>query len=192
MKIFRVTGPLKTRWGAVIGSLIVGTFLSCADARGEARNDQSQGHCFFSERLKNPAVKAAYLERLAYPERGASPEPNDVETMYRDIEKADYSPGQSEQLDQISRECVTCHDGSSAPTTGYSHPVGMDYDKSTSFNRRSPFKRNYVTRGALNPDVVLIDGKVGCLSCHNPLNPAENHLAMSNENSSLCFSCHIK
>ncbi|HEX9023316.1 MAG TPA: cytochrome c3 family protein [Geobacteraceae bacterium] len=180
------------KWRGIIVLMVIMAVFNIPAVRGEEMIDQPQGHCFFSERLKNPAVKSAYLKRLAYFEEGAASGGSDVEAMYGNIKKADYATGDAYRLDPISYECITCHDGSSAPATGYSHPVGMDYDSSTAFSRRHPLSRQFISRGALNPDIVLIGGKVGCLSCHNPLNPERNHLVASNDRSTLCLSCHIK
>ncbi|WP_243688226.1 cytochrome c3 family protein [Geotalea toluenoxydans] len=40
--------------------------------------------------------------------------------------------------------------------------------------------------------MVLVDGRVGCLTCHDPLNRKAPHLVASNDRSNLCLTCHIK
>ena len=37
----------------------------------------------------------------------------------------------------------------------------------------------------------FFNGKVGCGSCHDPYSTIHKKLVMSDENSKLCFSCHI-
>jgi predicted CXXCH cytochrome family protein len=54
------------------------------------------------------------------------------------------------------------------------------------------FGRGYRPASMLDPKMVLVNGKVGCLTCHNPLNPERNHLVMSDHRSALCLSCHDK
>jgi predicted CXXCH cytochrome family protein len=44
----------------------------------------------------------------------------------------------------------------------------------------------------MNGAMIFADGKVGCLTCHNPLNPEKGHLVMSDRNSALCLTCHNK
>ena len=78
--------------------------------------------------------------------------------------------------DGESQRCMNCHDGTAAthitvkePGTplqirGFqtvNHPIGMDYDQ---YVARKPLE--YRPRTSLNPDVNLVDGKVGCVSCH--------------------------
>jgi len=38
----------------------------------------------------------------------------------------------------------------------------------------------------------LFDGKVGCLSCHNPYGDKKYSLVMENKRSGLCLACHRK
>jgi predicted CXXCH cytochrome family protein len=184
MLTLNLTELLIKKYPVTISILILSTFLSLADSHGREINEQSLGSCLFSEQLKGPYNKSEYLERLTYLKSGVQAGQNDVESMYQDIAKADYPAMHSNGLDPISYECLNCHDGSTAPLTGNSHPVGVDYPI------YSMYGSNFVSRGALDRRIILIDGKVGCLSCHNPLNPARDHLVMSNDRSRLCLACH--
>jgi hypothetical protein len=85
----------------------------------------------------------------------------------------------SSQLDYESRHCMRCHDGSGGKTIELrpvsapiefdrglwmktkNHSIGMAY-----FETENKNPREYVPAGALNPNIKLIDGKIGCLSCH--------------------------
>ncbi len=83
------------------------------------------------------------------------------------------------QLDPESRACMGCHNGSggraialrpvTAPVemaweghlTTVNHSIGMDYAQSYLENRAL-----YTPPAALNPAITLVNGRVGCLSCH--------------------------
>ncbi len=105
--------------------------------------------------------------------------------------------GSSFPLDTTSRLCLTCHDGSGLgpvahfalagglQAAGGAHPIGMDYEQVTAYNRK------YQAAASLAPEIVLMDGKMGCLSCHNLYIPSKQGLlAVDNSGSRLCFSCH--
>lgn len=107
----------------------------------------------------------------------------------------------SQILDQVSLECLSCHDGVIASDASYkiiggaavtyernglSHPIGMDYRQSALHDRElRPVE-------SLSPYIALYDGKVGCASCHNPYSSEHRMLTMSNSGSALCLECHIK
>ncbi len=190
------------KFPSVLTIISIGIILISHDCSGVEPVDQ--GSCFFSHQLKNPAFRDSYEKRLAAMQNSIPAGFNGAESMVQNIKKADYDYRGTGALDPASFICLTCHDGSNAQgiyvyvkNEGQesrdnarhlgcaSHPVGMNYAG------YSP-RRRYIPQGSLDQSIVLIRGKVGCLSCHNPLNPAKKHLAMSNERSSLCFSCHIK
>jgi predicted CXXCH cytochrome family protein len=103
------------------------------------------------------------------------------------------------EIDRFSYNCIQCHDGQLATAfqvqlrgarrayarcvgMNASHPIGMDFGMTAATSRalRS------------GEGLVFIAGRVGCLSCHDPFNPAPRHLARNNEGSGLCLSCHNK
>ncbi len=104
-------------------------------------------------------------------------------------------------LDEYSIECLSCHDGiiskmSTATVVvksgsfehgiGLSHPVGVEYPGMGADDEFQP-------RESLPEQVRLFNGKVGCLSCHDPY--AQNkkgYLVMGNAKSALCLTCHRK
>jgi predicted CXXCH cytochrome family protein len=103
-------------------------------------------------------------------------------------------------IDDNSRECLSCHDGTlstSAQTQirslswehrkniGLSHPISVDYE--AVYSRKPRFFRPPAT---LDPRLVLIDGKIGCETCHNHYSKHKKHLVMDNFKSRLCLSCH--
>jgi predicted CXXCH cytochrome family protein len=109
-------------------------------------------------------------------------------------------------VDALSLDCIGCHDGASAiavdassrnnpygspdnhtGSVGNDHPIGMDYQRYVTFNGKK-FKPIF----GLATKMVFVDGKVGCLTCHDPLNPERGHLVMSDKKSALCLTCHDK
>lgn len=108
-----------------------------------------------------------------------------------------------ESLDPVSLQCMSCHDGSLSsngdvkitgehgfalsPTNGQgSHPIGIKYKRAmrSQGGLRPP--------SLLDPAIMLINGKVGCASCHNIYSKEPKLLTMSNRGSALCLSCHDK
>ncbi len=103
---------------------------------------------------------------------------------------------ESHLIDDLSTECLCCHDSSVAKgtnigmgawthRTGTEHPVGVDYMKA--------FKNGgYRHPSELNKVIRLFGGRVGCGSCHNMYSKEKLKLAMSNKGSALCLACHLK
>jgi predicted CXXCH cytochrome family protein len=104
-------------------------------------------------------------------------------------------------LDPVSLECLNCHDGVIAPDASYqlqggdaltyqrdgrSHPIGVDYQQAAALdNELRPVSM-------LASDIVFYDGKVGCVSCHNPYSRIRRMLVIDDAGSELCLECHIK
>lgn len=111
-----------------------------------------------------------------------------------------------ERIDGASLMCLSCHDGSIGSSSDVqvkagswkhgasfspynpqgSHPIGVRY-------RTAMLKRGGLRPiGMLDPAIRLVDGKVGCCSCHDPFSKERYSLVMSNERSRLCLACHDK
>lgn len=101
------------------------------------------------------------------------------------------------QLDEISLGCMACHDGTlgkngmmklqgdnSAISGG--HSMGVDY------NNISYRKSGYRNIHNIRQSIKFVDGRLGCLSCHDLQNKEKKHLAAPMESSKLCFECHSK
>jgi predicted CXXCH cytochrome family protein len=114
-----------------------------------------------------------------------------------DTEQVPRSPG----IDSLSSDCLNCHDGVAAlpvsvvlrnspfnkrHSPGSDHPIGMDY------NMYAASSSEYKPLMLGSNKMVFVNGKVGCLTCHNPLNPEKGHLVMSDQKSALCLTCHNK
>ncbi len=108
-------------------------------------------------------------------------------------------------IDPMSRNCLTCHDGSYGSSVSIqagvwrhgkefmrhdqgSHPIGMDYETAR-IARGS--KTDLRPMDMVDRRVRFFQGKVGCGSCHDPYSTIEKRLVMSDVNSKLCFTCHI-
>lgn len=103
-------------------------------------------------------------------------------------------------LDAESFECVSCHQDSITVNEPLQvchqgecdHPVGVSY---TSFSSRN---RGLTPVEGLDPAIKLIDGKMGCLTCHAPYVPTDHEktgnsmLSVDNTGSGLCVACHRK
>lgn len=107
-----------------------------------------------------------------------------------------YYTGGISSIDRVSIQCLECHEGSVASHVdistktgtpiGESHPIGMDYLKA--YNKDNTLR----SPRSLSPEIKLFEGKVGCTSCHNPFNLTKHKLSITNEESKLCFECHLK
>lgn len=113
-----------------------------------------------------------------------------------------YMPGPT------SLVCLGCHDGTIATSTigtshallagmreGFKvpdgfvwrdHPIGIPYPS----DRREYHPQAFVA----NRGVRLPEGRIECISCHDPHNTQdiEDMLVTSNRRSALCLTCHIK
>ncbi|MDO8446935.1 MAG: cytochrome c3 family protein [Deltaproteobacteria bacterium] len=107
-----------------------------------------------------------------------------------------YYTGGVSSIDRVSIQCLGCHEGSTAshvsvttkkgsPIVG-SHPIGRDYMKA--------YKKDNTLRSprSLSLEIKFFEGRVGCTSCHNPFSLAKHQLSITNEESKLCFECHLK
>ncbi len=92
--------------------------------------------------------------------------------------------GDSENILRLSLDnCLGCHDGSVAKEIGsHGHPVNAFY-------LTGPRKGlNRIT----DKKIVLVEGRITCLSCHDPYGTGKGKLVKSNAGSRLCLTCHRK
>lgn len=111
------------------------------------------------------------------------------------------------ELDDASLLCLSCHDGviasdvytaahatrlssqlgtsqlGTGPLTG--HPIGVEYPTTDPTYRP-------MDAVMANGRIILPDGRVQCISCHDPHNTGrhEGMLVTSNRGSRLCLACH--
>lgn len=177
--------------------------------------------CMFTLQLKDPLVRKQYMVKVVEAQQEGSYSSASVAGMYANVREASYDTQNNDYegffddgntrmlsekfgIDSLSAGCLTCHDGSIAVSMGVNlknnpfgrrmmrpgqsseHPIGMDYALYAGVN--SDFKplMNRANK------MIFVNGKVGCLTCHDPLNPEKNHLVMSDRRSALCLTCHDK
>lgn len=158
---------------------------------------ESKPACDYQSNLDNPDEMAKYLSMKQEMELIAKIRTNN-------LEKDDniWTMGltnSTRQLDDNSRECIACHErkgkhassdlndrnhpGMSAVSA--THAIGTDYISATAI--RGNLRRAY----ELPPGMTLVNGRIACITCHNPLNPQRLSLAVDTTKTSLCFACHI-
>jgi len=100
-------------------------------------------------------------------------------------------------IDALSLQCMGCHNkqtdamgvrvGSNGivrhNSGGANHPIGVPYPV---FDQGHSFK----SKGSLPKEIWLPDGKLSCVSCHQPYKKEHGKLVVTNANSSLCLQCH--
>lgn len=150
------------------------------------------GECTMARQLLDPLIRADYEATVA---SGRVPEEEWI--------CGTFPSGGNKVFDPITMECVNCHDGTQASAVDYkflktelmgtaslvtlqaSHPIGMDYRV---YNCTLGFNQGV----GLPAEMVLMNGQVGCASCHNLLGTNRLYLAVDMESSNLCFTCHRK
>lgn len=164
--------------------------------------------CLFSAQLaSDAAMRASFTERVALLKQpsGTVADDDDSDIYHTTIDANISLTRVSSGIDGLSNDCLSCHDGVMAKSFDVriknnpagrvmslidiigGHPVGMEYDKYVSMDGKE-FRREV----SFSREMVFAEGKVGCLTCHNPLNSAKGHLVMQNSRSELCFACHNK
>jgi len=81
----------------------------------------------------------------------------------------------------VSRNGILRHSSGSAP-----HPIGRSYRDAS---RRGGFHSEYELA---QKKIMLSDGKISCVSCHEAYKKDHGRLVVSLERSALCLSCHAK
>ena len=196
--------------------------ISAAFSNGAESGAASRETCSFTQQLQQSvSIRRQYLVRVAAAVGRPYFAKSAVEEMYGNVRPASYTTdaGPDDQslpkffrsagkaatvgLDAMSADCLGCHDGVGASAVGADlrnapntriprvnsftsdHPVGMDYNSYVAAARG--FKP------ILSPgNMIFVNGKVGCLTCHDPLNSERGHLVKSDRNSALCATCHDK
>ncbi len=100
----------------------------------------------------------------------------------------------STPVEGSSALCLGCHDGTVARAVSHdqigpggsdSHPIGVSYFAAQA-RRRTALR----SLGEIAPQLILPDGRVECVTCHDATSRRPSLLAMTNQGSALCFGCH--
>lgn len=103
----------------------------------------------------------------------------------------------STDIDALSLQCMGCHSGQTDAggirvgrngivrhaSGAANHPIGVPYP---SLSRNREFR----PKSMLPKAIWLPDGKLSCVSCHQPYKKEHGQLVMPNDKSSLCLQCH--
>ncbi|UFS71023.1 cytochrome c3 family protein [Geomonas sp. RF6] len=172
--------------------------------------------CAFTLQMDKVSFRQRYMQKIAEVQSGkVTTELSAVEEMYSNVQEAslfsfdEESPSAKELsnrigVDPLSIDCLGCHDGSGASNitinlkndpmkrvhkglrdNSADHPIGMDY---AMYAARAEDYKPIFGRSKM----ILVNGKVGCLTCHDPFNKEKGHLVMSDRGSALCLTCHNK
>jgi nitrate reductase cytochrome c-type subunit len=156
--------------------------------------------CFLAQQLTDPTLRSQYEQKIAEAQAAATSRYGE---SYNYSVSFTMSSGEKVTIDSFSLDCILCHDGMNAKYHDIryrndhndrislesvlgSHPIGMSYGAMAYANA----KLRHLS--SISGTMVLVDGRVGCLSCHNLLNPEKFHLSSTNDKSELCLQCHVK
>ena len=191
---------ISLAFGAALAGAAQMAGAACIIAPGSMRSTES---CLFAKQLHDSAsIRVQYTNKL-------------IEVISGAVAPVNVKSGRigqitgTQKIDALSADCLDCHDGVSAlqvtavvknsPFNGASwappgrnqmmngmdHPIGMDYKRYVTASREyKPLS------GSSSEKMVFVDGKVGCLTCHDPLNAEKGHLVFSDSHSALCLTCH--
>ncbi|MEO5348094.1 MAG: cytochrome c3 family protein [Magnetococcus sp. YQC-3] len=101
-------------------------------------------------------------------------------------------------LDAFTVQCLGCHSDQEGGDrrvginmggvlqhnkSSMNHPIGVNYEQTVRQGGYHPLTR-------LPPEILLPDGNVGCISCHEGYSGRHGKLVKSNAGSGLCLTCH--
>lgn len=88
--------------------------------------------------------------------------------------------GNSEKyMNREPKTCLTCHDGVIGPPKNA---------RGVMVNKR--YRNNGKFKDLSHSEIVLVNGKVACISCHNPYQINDTKLKIPHNNNELCANCH--
>jgi hypothetical protein len=159
--------------------------------------------CDFTKYLVSPENRTRYENTVAKARAGNVVESNyDNAAMYGVIAKASFGNENGGNLDSFSAGCLSCHDGKSASDVmpkfknnpgkkgmmmmiSGKHPIGMDYHKYTEVNN------NLKRLDEMSQNLTLVEGRVSCITCHDPLNSDRFSLRITTSGIDICSACHV-
>jgi predicted CXXCH cytochrome family protein len=202
---------------AHLQKMLIKSVLAAILALGVAAEGYAGEVCTFSTQLQDSNARAQYIAKVAT-ETGnmvaynthsdstvVSDASNDgsVSTFLFGNSATVKNQGSS-TLDSFSQDCLGCHDGFQAGDRKINyknspgqkshwdqgaseHPIGMNYAAYSAMDSQS-----YKPVSGFGSKMMFVNGRVGCTTCHDPLNQEKGHLVMSDYRSALCLTCHTK
>ena len=185
---------------AQISMMLLMTVASVSWSAQEENEIKSK--CTFTRYLENPDNRIRYENTFAKARAGYAEVKNyENAAMYGVIVKAGIGVENGENLDSFSAGCLSCHDGASASNVtpvfksspgkkgmmtiiSGKHPIGMDYQKYSESNQ------SLKSLDEMGQNLTLVEGRVSCITCHDPLNSDRYNLRVASSNVDLCFACH--
>jgi predicted CXXCH cytochrome family protein len=102
-------------------------------------------------------------------------------------------------IDAYSLACMECHNEQASNQVGVlqidsmgtlnhdsssmNHPIGRLYDEAARYG-------GYRKREQLKPEIILPDGRIGCVSCHAGYSNPHGEVLLQSGGSALCMECH--
>lgn len=99
-------------------------------------------------------------------------------------------------IDNFSIQCLACHDSLGDElkvsvngevlrhgSQRVNHPIGRRYTDAVGYG-------GYRSVVSLPREIILPDGKISCISCHQGYQKQHGALVLDNQADGLCFSCH--
>lgn len=158
--------------------------------------------CAFSAYLEDVDNRARYENMISRGRYRYTPSNNheNAEITFI-IAKSGYGVEHVKNLDSFSAGCLVCHDGKSAVKVkpaiinspnnksvmkmiSEKHPIGMDYEKYSASNKALK------SLDEMSQHLSLTEGRVSCITCHDPLNSGQNRLRVTKTGIDLCSACH--
>jgi predicted CXXCH cytochrome family protein len=209
--------PGSIEHGVRLQKMLMKSVLAAILALGMGAEGHAAEICTFSTQLQDSNQRAQYIAKVAsetgnmvayntYSDNSTASDASDdgsASTFFFGKTSAVKNQGGT-TLDSFSKDCLGCHDGFQASdrkvtyknTPGHKtswsqgsseHPIGMNYSAYSAMDPQS-----YKPITSFGSKMMFVNGRVGCTTCHDPLNQEKGHLAKSDYRSALCLTCHTK
>jgi predicted CXXCH cytochrome family protein len=113
--------------------------------------------------------------------------PDDGLSLEQRAHLPSYAPFGGLPVDGYSLRCMTCHDeqlaGPARAGARDSHPIGAKYEDRLRYG-------GYRPASFLPAEVMLPEGRVGCVSCHQAYAARHGALVLPQAGTGLCAACH--
>lgn len=172
------------------------TCATCHDIHQQKRKSLFGKGYFFLRRVETGKAFCTSCHYKVLEEKHKA----DLDVAHISLEYREANEG--DEIDKASADCLECHDDTVSRherkrivtgiwdhgIDGFSHPIGVRYPDS-----KSPLSRKKFTEVTeIPPQIKLIDGKISCITCHDPYSTEKGQLVISNKRGALCLACHIR